>query len=216
MTKTQKAYLIIFLLTLVYLFFFSSRLVVLTNMPTVQFNIISSILVFAYLDIGYKLYIKKYQLKLYEILFIFASYLIVLIYLLFFKNEEVIDSSTMDLIPLFFYHPSGIQFTLLVGNIIMFIPIGYFYSRLGFKYSIPFIILLAFIIEGFQYIFKVGVFDLSDILLYVIGFSFGLLYHKIVRKYSEKYNNISYDIRLVFSLILILAFLLIIINWIFF
>ncbi|WP_423364392.1 VanZ family protein [Mycoplasma sp. P36-A1] len=216
MSKTQKSYLIIFILTLIYLFFFSSKLVVLTNLPVVVFNIISSILVFFYLDICYKLYIKKYQLNILEVLFIFASYLAVLLYLLFFKNNDVIDSSTLDFIPLFFYHPSMIQFTLLVGNIIMFIPIGYFYHRLGLKFGFIFIILLSFIIEGFQFFFKVGVFDLSDILLYIIGFSFGSIYYKLVKEKSEHYNNSSYDIRLVFNLIITLAIILLLINNFFF
>lgn len=216
MLKDKTAYIVISILTLIYLFFFSSRIVVLTNLNPLLFNLLSSIVVFCYLDIAYKLYLKEYQLNKAEITFVFLSYLIILIYLLFFKNTNVIDSSTMDLIPLFFYQPSMLQFTLLVGNIIMFIPIGYLYKRYNLKLSLLFIIALACIIEGSQFIFKVGVFDLSDMLLYFIGFYLGNFYFILSSKKSKKYNNISYDIRQIFTLIVILFIVLAIINTLFF
>ena len=216
MSKDKTAYIVIIILTLIYLFFFSSRIVVLTNLNPLFFNLISSIIVFCYLDIAYKLYLKEYQLKKKEIIFVFASYLTILIYLLFFKNTDTIDSSTMDLIPLFFYQPSMVQFSLLVGNIIMFIPIGYLYKRYNLKLSLFFILALAGIIEGSQYLFKVGVFDLSDMLLYFIGFYLGNFYYLLLNKKSKKYNNISYDIRQIFTLIVILCIALLIINSLFF
>ncbi|MDF9866652.1 glycopeptide antibiotics resistance protein [Bacilli bacterium PM5-3] len=216
MNKNNVPYIVIAILTLIYLFFFSSRIVVLTNLNPIIFNLISSVIVFCYLDISYKLFFKKYQLNKLEISFVFISYLTILIYLLFFKNSTTIDSSTMDFIPLFFYHPSAIEFSLLVGNIIMFIPIGYLYKRFNLPFSLIFILLLSGIIEGSQYIFKVGVFDLSDILLYFIGFYLGNIYYSILKKKSKKYNNISYDISLIFTLIVVLCIILLIINKLFF
>lgn len=216
MSKDKIPYIFITILTLTYLFFFSSRVVVLTNLPPVFFNLISSIIVFCYLDISYKLFIKKYQLTKKEIIFVFISYLVIFLYLLFFKNNDIIDSSTMDLIPLFFHQPSMVQFSLLLGNIIMFIPIGYFYRRLNLKFSILFILLLAFAIECIQYILKVGVFDLSDIVLYVIGFYLGNLFYRLMKAKSNKYNNISYDISLVFVLVIILIITLVLSDQIFF
>ena len=212
MVSNKTAYIIISILTLIYLFFFSSRLVVLTNLNPIIFNLLSSAIVFCYLDIAYKLFIKSYQLTKLELTFLFSSYSIIVIYVLFFKNTTTIDSSTMDLIPLFFYNPSMIEFTLLIGNIIMFIPIGYFYKRFNFKYNLIFILFIAALIEGSQFFFKVGVFDLSDILLYIIGFYLGNFYFIIFRKSSQKYNNISYDISRVFILIIVLAITLIILN----
>lgn len=205
MNRNVIKYSIITILSLIYLFIFSSRIVILTNLNHTFFNIVSTIIVFVYLDIADKLYFKKYQLKNYEIGFILLSYLAILIYVLFFKNSSTIDSSNLDLIPLFFYSPSTIEFILLVGNIIMFIPIGYFFHRYHLKISLLFILILATAIEGIQYFFKVGVFDVSDILLYVIGFYLGFIFYLFVKRQSQEYNNISLDIRLVFSLILVLC-----------
>ena len=212
MNQKLIAYSIIGLLTLIYLFVFSSYFVTLTNLPPVLFNILSSIIVFFYLDIAYKLYIKKYQLYKREIFFVFATYLVVFFYLLFFKTSEVVDSSTLDLIPLFFYHQSSLEYIILVGNILLFVPIGYFYHRYNFKFSLIFIILLAFLIEGTQYFLKVGVFDLSDIILYIIGFFIGYFYYQTIKKYSKRFQNISFDIRLVFTLYIFLFIITLIIS----
>lgn len=216
MNKTYLAYSIISLLTLTYLFLFSSYFLVLVDLPPMLFNIISSILVFFYLDIAYKLYFKKYQLYKTEIFFVFLTYFMVFIYLLFFKTSNVVDSSTLDLIPLFFYSQSSLQYIILVGNILLFIPIGYFYYRYNFKYSFLFIIVASFLIEGMQYFFKVGVFDLSDIVLYIVGFYLGYLFYRLRKKASKTYQNISYDISQVFSLYLILFILSFLIFKIFF
>lgn len=212
MNKKILAYTIITFLTLIYLFVFSSYFVSLTNLPPVLFNIISSIIVFFYLDIAYKLYIKKYQLYKREIFFVFATYLVVFFYLLFFKSGEVVDSSTLDFIPLFFYHQDYLQYIILVGNIILFVPIGYFYHRYNLKFNLIFILLLSFLIEGSQYFLKVGVFDLSDIVLYIIGFYIGYFYYKIIQPFSKKYPNISYDVRLVFSLYIVLFIITLVIS----
>lgn len=216
MNKTYLAYSIIGVLTLIYLFMFSSYFLVLVNMSPVLFNLISSILVFFYLDIAYKLYFKKYQLYKTEIFFVFLTYISVFIYLLFFKTSDVVDSSTLDLIPLFFHYQSGLQYIILVGNILLFLPIGYFYYRYNFKYSFIFILVSSFLIEGMQYFFKVGVFDLSDIILYIIGFYIGFGYFHIRKKYSERYQNISYDISQVFTIYLILFVLSFVLFKVFF
>jgi len=216
MKKNIIAYSIISLLTLIYLTVFSSHFLWFTNLPIRTFNIVSSILVFGYLDICYKLYFLKYQLKPIETLFIILVYVSLMVYLLFFKNIVPINAATLDLVPLFFDAPSTEQLIIMMGNIALFTPIGYFYSRTKFSLSFIFIIALSFIIEGSQYFFRVGVFDLSDVLLYVVGFYIGFAYQRITGPLSRKYNNASYDISLTFSLVMAIALITFIINTIYF
>ncbi|MDR3215596.1 MAG: VanZ family protein [Bacilli bacterium] len=211
MKKKYLPYLIILGLTLIYLFFFSGYMQMFTNLNSGIFGIVSSIIIYYYLYIIYLLYFKKYQLNKIELSLIFSSYLIISLYLLFFKNKIYIDSSTMDLIPLFFYHANSFEYTMMIGNILMFVPFGCLYQRFNLKISFFFIILLGLVIEGTQYIFKVGVFDLSDILLYTIGFYLGYLYFIIFKHHSLKYENLSYDIRLIITLMAILLIIALII-----
>jgi len=216
MKQTAIAYTIISILTLIYLTIFSSHFLWFTNLQPVTFNIVSSIMVFGFLDVCYKLYFKKYQLKIYETISIFLIYITLMGYLLFFKNIVPINAITMDFIPLFFEAPSTEQLILMVGNIALFTPIGFFFSRVGFKLSLLFILILSFVIEASQYIFHVGVFDLSDILLYFVGFYIGLFYQKITKSLSERYNNASYDLRLLFTLMMSIAIITFVINTIYF
>ncbi|MGL4382513.1 MAG: VanZ family protein [Bacilli bacterium] len=189
---------------MIYLAFIAPLIIVLVNIPAQVFFIGSSIIVFFYLHICTKLFFKNDQLARLEISIIFLSYFSSLLYLLFFKNSETIDSSTLDFIPLFFSHPSFAQLTLLIGNVIMFIPIGYLSKDYKLYQSIIFIIILSFLIEAFQFIFKVGVFDLSDILLYTIGFLIGYFYALIFKKLSLSKDSLSFDLMLVFALIIII------------
>lgn len=67
--------------------------------------------------------------------------------------------------------------TVFVINIVMFMPMYFLLAKMNlFKKLIPNILLfevLCFSIECLQFYFKKGVFDLSDILLYNIGFFIG-------------------------------------------
>lgn len=204
---------ILIILTLGYLFFFSGYVQMFTNLGSGIFSIISSVLVYFYLYIIYLLYLKKYQLNKYEIALIFITYIIVFIYFLFFKNESFISSITFNPIPLFFTNPNKFEYVMMIGNILMFVPFGCLYKRFNLKISLIFIILVALAVEGLQFYFKVGVFDISDALLYLIGFYVGYFYFLLMKKNSAKYLNISYDIRLIISLMVILALISLIIFY---
>ncbi|MEG0284043.1 MAG: VanZ family protein [Erysipelotrichales bacterium] len=197
MNKEYRPYIVIALITLIYLLFFSSRILVLTNLSPLTFNLISSVLVFFYLDIIYKLFIKQYQLNKVETILFIGSYFIILLYLLFFKSTGNVKSSTLDLVPYFFTYPKPSQFMLMIGNTLAFLPLGYFYHRYNLKFSLLAILLLGFGIEGIQYVLHVGVFDLSDILLYVIGFYIGWFYYNFVKVRSSQFDNLSYDLSLI-------------------
>ena len=65
-------------------------------------------------------------------------------------------------------------FTFII-NIVMFIPIGYFFRRKSFIFFFISAILIALGIESTQLIFKIGVFDINDIILNLSGMMLGYI-----------------------------------------
>lgn len=80
------------------------------------------------------------------------------------------------------------QVILFVGNILVYVPVGYF----GWKYlkndviKFTFLLLISlFVIEIIQYIFILGVFDIDDILLNYFGSLLGYLSLKCYKKHKK-------------------------------
>jgi glycopeptide antibiotics resistance protein len=78
----------------------------------------------------------------------------------------------------------------LVGNIIIFIPFSFILIE-GFKVSkLSMVVLIAFIasfmVEFLQYIFKVGVADINDIILNTTGAVIGYYIYSIYKRYIIK------------------------------
>lgn len=73
-----------------------------------------------------------------------------------------------------------IVFRNLIGNIIIFIPMGIFIKNMKTKKVYHFIlsILIIICIETLQYITQIGVFDIIDILLNIIGTLIGYMIAK--------------------------------------
>lgn len=73
-----------------------------------------------------------------------------------------------------------IVFRNLMGNIIIFIPMGIFIKNMKIKKVYHFIlsILIITCIETLQYITQIGVFDIIDILLNIIGTLIGYMIAK--------------------------------------
>jgi len=78
----------------------------------------------------------------------------------------------------------------IFGNIIGFVPLGFFLPKLfsnkinNIKKFSLFILLILFTIEILQPIFKVGTFDVADIILNFLGCSIGYTIFKIESKFS--------------------------------
>jgi glycopeptide antibiotics resistance protein len=86
-------------------------------------------------------------------------------------------------------HQLGFEavFLNLAGNVLAFMPFGFFLpvvSRRGRKWYNAFMLgfLLSFCIETVQLVFKVGSFDVDDLLLNTIGGVLGFLLYKRVQK----------------------------------
>ena len=77
----------------------------------------------------------------------------------------------------------------IIGNMLMFIPYGFFvayYSKIDdWKHSFCLVLIASLVIESTQ--LAIGrVFDVDDILLNVIGGILGFLIYKVFKKFSDK------------------------------
>lgn len=65
----------------------------------------------------------------------------------------------------------------IAGNIVLLIPIGllmpFVFHRLNTKKSFIIALVFCLLIEGFQAILKIGIFDIDDVILNVLGFMMG-------------------------------------------
>ncbi len=129
----------------------------------------------------------------------FLVYIAIMCHILFFKNFSLIEIfsdryyiRTLSLVPFKtikkycinagFLNPLTIL--NIYGNIVIFIPFGIFISMLIKDKSIKYYSFLTFIttlsIEIVQYIFALGITDIDDVLLNLIGGVFGILVYKLL------------------------------------
>ena len=145
--------------------------------------------------------------------FLFIIYILLLYYLLLSTEKA---ASGINLIPfkemtrysigseLFFYN--------VLGNIVLFIPFGYFVSDYLKAKKIHHILIVSILIsltaETIQY--KIGrAFDVDDIILNVIGAILGFMFYisiQAIKNHLPKFlqNNIFYNILAIFVLIIII------------
>jgi len=147
-----------------------------------------------------KLEDKKRMLKLSHII-VFIYYLILLFNMVVFARYNSIDSYNLipfkSIVDIF---KNGTTYEVIInifGNLLVFMPLEYFLIELFKvkKFSINFILSFGIIllIELFQYVFKVGVLDIDDLILCTFGMMiFCIIYCKVVIKcQKEKRKNLQ-------------------------
>lgn len=109
--------------------------------------------------------------------FLFTSYFFLLFMVLFYRQTfdcQFIFNPLTGIYSL--KNPEMLIQSLL--NLVIFIPLGYFFKQLSNKYVLIISLIISFIIELVQGIFKLGYFDTFDILLYIIGIQIGYQFFK--------------------------------------
>ena len=134
-----------------------------------------------------KLEDKKKVLKLSHVI-VFIYYVILLFNMVVFARYNSIDSYNLipfkSIVDIF---KNGTTYEVIInifGNLLVFMPLEYFLIELFKvkKFSINFILSFVIIlsIELFQYVFKVGVLDIDDLILCTFGMMmFYIIYTKI-------------------------------------
>lgn len=146
----------------------------------------------------------------------FMVYIISLFYVVTFQDVSWSTSNFMPFKEIFRYQlfsPSFIK--NVVGNMIMFMPYGFFISyflKLDKKrYVILLSLLTSVTIEITQLIIG-RVFDVDDILLNIVGGLLGYLVYRLLHNFKEKLpnflkNNIFYNLLVTILLILIMFYI---------
>lgn len=121
----------------------------------------------------------------------YISYMALLIIILFFRKQyDNIKISNINYIYKWIVNifKNKIIFINIIGNIILFIPMGILFEEINLRkiYKIIIITFLFTSIEIIQYILKIGVFDIYDILLYYIGFIIGVVYMRGGAYYEQR------------------------------
>ena len=136
-------------------------------------------------------------------LVLFVIYMIVLLWILIFKlgvHFSYMESRRVNLIPFGRSAHSTINLSEIILNVIIFVPLG-LYAGILFKRWILgklclFVFLTSFAIENLQYIFRIGAFDVTDIITNVSGGIIGWVIFKLIEKLfnnsarSHKFINI--------------------------
>lgn len=122
---------------------------------------------------------------------LFVIYLIVLCWILLFKlgvRFSYMAKRSVNLIP--FSEPvvrhGRTDFSEIILNVIIFVPMGIYagilFRRWTFGNKIFFFFFMSFLIEAFQFIFRVGAFDISDIITNMLGGIIGLMLFETIER----------------------------------
>ena len=179
--------------------------------PNIEVNYFIRLLIISvasiFVIIGNKIYSNNYVEKIEDKkkvsklshVIVFIYYVILLFNMVVFARYNSIDSYNLvpfkSIIDIF---KNGTTYSIIInifGNLLVFMPLEYFLIELFKvkKFYINFILSFGIIllIELFQYVFKVGVLDIDDLILCTFGMMiFYIIYNKVVIKWQkEKRKN---------------------------
>ena len=130
-------------------------------------------------------------------LIVFAVYMLIVLRLTIFRSGALFEERQLnlavfsDLIDV--YRNVGIRrfLWLFFGNIGWFVPFGFLLPMLLKKESFLKIVVMGFMfsfaIESLQFIFRVGVAELDDLILNTLGTAIGYLIYKLWLHYKKKF-----------------------------
>ncbi len=129
---------------------------------------------------------------------LFVIYLVALWWILVFKlgvRFSYMGDRSVNLIPFreLLILNSQIGFGEIIMNAVIFVPLGIYagvlFKRWTFGKNVFLFFLISLLIEGFQFIFSVGAFDVTDIITNTTGGIIGLLIFKVIEKVFK--NNLK-------------------------
>lgn len=156
---------------------------------------------------------KTYQKMGHAILFylVFLFYIFVLFLLLFMRGHAF---HSVNIIPFHtirgYIHDTGtilssIAITNLLGNIVLFVPLGVYVTLFdrnkGFLKNILLILLLSTCVEIIQYIFYLGVSDVDDVILNGLGGFVGIAFYKFLLFILKDVQKVRYAIEIIAPII---------------
>lgn len=149
-------------------------------------------------------------------------YIFTLTFLILFKLSldipSLVTTRSINLIPFYYDKETTFHLKEIIENILIFIPLGLLLKMKDLSFQKIFLLgfLLSFTYEFLQYIFSIGVADITDIITNAIGAILGSLVYSILSHFihnKSKLNNfIITSGYLVFTIFIALFALLNIVN----
>lgn len=148
---------------------------------------------------------------------LFGAYILLLIWIILFKTSftasAIIDLSkerSINLIP--FYYPAQVNFHLreVIANVLIFVPLGIYLKMLdtNSKKTILYGFIFSALLEVSQFIFKIGAFDITDIITNTIGTILGVFGYLLLEKVFKNKEKIDDVLRMIALVVTILFSLL--------
>ncbi|NLY20428.1 MAG: VanZ family protein [Tissierellia bacterium] len=133
-----------------------------------------------------------------------------------FKSDRIIyNGCNLVLFKDLYNHraSASYNFNSIFGNIILFIPFGIYMTMKNDKVirNVLYSFMLSLFFESFQYYFKIGSFDVNDLLLNTIGGIVGILFYKCLKgvlKKRKANDFIIYSAMVVGVIVVIISVLL--------
>ena len=148
--------------------------------------------------------------KLTNVLFII--YLIALFWILLFKfgvRFSYMGTRNVNLIPF-----DKIDVAEIILNVVIFVPLGIYagvlFKRWGFVKKLFFFFLISLMFEVFQFILRIGIFDITDIITNTSGGIIGLMIFQAIEKVFNNSVKAKKIINIVAAIgtVLMISFLL--------
>ena len=144
-------------------------------------------------------------------------YLVALCWILLFKlgvRFSYMENRSVNLIPFRDFFINGkIDVAETILNVVIFIPLGIYagvlFKRWSFGKKVFFFFLISLVFEAIEFIFKIGAFDVTDIVTNTIGGIIGLMMFKAIEKLvnnsvkAQKFINIIAAIATVLMILLL-------------
>ena len=178
--------------------------------PSIELNYFIRLLIVGissvFAIIGNKIYSNNYvekiedkkKVKKFSQIIIFVYYIILLFNTVIFARYNSINSYNLvpfkSIIDMF---RNGTAYSIIInvfGNLLVFMPLEYFLIELFKvnKFSVNFILSfgITLLIELFQFVFKVGVLDIDDLIICTLGMMlFYICYNLLIKKNKEVSNE---------------------------
>jgi glycopeptide antibiotics resistance protein len=144
---------------------------------------------------------KRYRILDILLYFIFVCYLFLLLALLLFRTKHSIRS--LNLIPFNSIHAyiagdnnllRAFALTNVLGNIVVFVPLGIYITLFNHKArrikTVLLILSFSISVEIIQYIFGLGIGDIDDVILNVLGGVIGVGLYQMLWLIFKHYNKV--------------------------
>ena len=149
---------------------------------------------------------------------LFVIYLVALCWILLFKlgvRFSYMENRKVNLIPFESLISNGkIGFGEIIMNVIIFVPLGLYagvlFKKWNFLKNIFCFFLISLIVEGLQFILRVGAFDITDTITNTIGGVIGLTAFKAIQKVFQSSVKAQKSINIIAAVgtVLMILFLL--------